>query len=151
MLAHLKTRSRALNYFNYTNKVVSVKLPRIYDNIKCILLTLTFMTGPWGAQEGIGEGGRGSFLKVGVPLDRPSSYLMKTTQEDYSRGRKQDHNVIKTACIGETWYRKENNTHWKIQINFESTFKNRREPSDKIVSVHLAWFLLSISKCKVLF
>ena len=35
-----------LNYFNYTNKVVSVKLPRIYDNIKCILLTLTFMTGP---------------------------------------------------------------------------------------------------------
>ena len=28
------------------------------------------MTGPWGAQEGIGEGGRGSFLKVGVPLDR---------------------------------------------------------------------------------
>ena len=31
------------------------------------LLTLTFMTGPWGAQEGIGEGGRGSFLKLACP------------------------------------------------------------------------------------
>ena len=66
------------------------------------LLILTFMTGTWGAQEGIGNGGRGSFLKLACPLIASSSYWMKTTREDYSLGRKQDHNVIKTAaCMGE--------------------------------------------------
>ena len=43
------------------------------------LLILTFMTGTWGAQEGIGNGGRGSFLKLACPLIASSSYWMKTT------------------------------------------------------------------------
>ena len=92
------------NYFPYTNKVVSIKLHHIYDNIKMYhsLLILTFMTGTWGAQEGIGNGGRGSFLKLACTLIASSSYWMKTTREDYFLGRKQDHNVIKTAaCMGE--------------------------------------------------
>ena len=70
------------------------------EKIYPLLLILTFMTNPWGAQEGIGNGGRGS-LKVCMSLHRQLILEENNMREDYSRARKQDHNVIKTACIRE--------------------------------------------------
>ena len=58
-------------------------------------------------------------------VSRKGWYWRKTRWEDYSLGRKQDHNVIKTACKGET-LTLENAKEFNIEIWWEPLIESCR-------------------------